>query len=118
MYGTFVRFYFKFISWFDYSQKIFMQKNKNNVLSDRKKDKILLNIKGRNNNILQIKFSSLYMDTDISAQSNLAMVIKYHPEISNTVNRKLLNLVEVKDESAKGLFTTLSTEISKSNLEM
>lgn len=90
----------------------------NNVSSARMKEKMISDIAGSSEDVSKIKFSIIVDEsTDISVKSNLAIVIKYHSETNETIKTKLLNLVEVKDKTAEGLFTSLSSEIHDHGLQ-
>ncbi|XP_071041980.1 zinc finger protein 862-like [Parasteatoda tepidariorum] len=82
------------------------------------KEKVLLDVKGTND-ISEVKYSVIVDEsTDVSIKSNIAIVIKYYSEVDEIVKTKLLNLVEIKDKTAEGLFNSLSTEIRKNGLQL
>jgi len=63
---------------------------------------------------------SLIVDesTDIGTCNHMAFVIKYFGEDDMKVHTKLLNLVEVKDTTALGLFNTVKQQLNDHKLNM
>jgi hypothetical protein len=83
-----------------------------NVLSKHLQQEMLTQLIKPSLPMSKPKFSLIIDEsTDISTCCQMAVIIKYFSVNDEGISTKLLNLIEVKDTTAIGLFNTLKNEI-------